>query len=410
MPEAAKRIWLLSKEVRGDLRMSPGARISWMRESAKSAGYGWEVVCCLPGDPSLDHFLSKWKPGQPVVLDPYVPGKALVRLLASRIPFDADFYCLSLPETAEQFPERSRRWQQRERIRRALKYAWIAKVARRLYFSTPQQILSFAGILATGPDGEAPAIVGRLPSRCIELPLCVRRASPGPLESTPTPYPPILEGRSIALWGGGIWPWFDAETLLQAFVRLPDRDRGPALFFLSGTNHRADAGADEPIARVRRRAEKLGLLDRSVFFNAESVSPDQLEPWLRHATMGIMANPDSWEARVSWRTRYLDLLAYGVPLVVAGSDPLADRMAASGAALLGPAGDASVMAANILRLAGDPDLRRTMRDSVRVVVAELDEGSFGSRWIDSLQGDRWDARRKAPPGWAQLLRFRLGRG
>jgi glycosyltransferase involved in cell wall biosynthesis len=410
MPEAMRKIWLLSKEAAGDQRMSPGARISWMRESAIPAECEVEVVCCLPGDPAMDHFLSDWKPGQPVVLDPYIPGKALVRLLASRIPFDADFYCLSIPETAEQFPERPRRWQQRERIRRALKYAWIAKTARRLYFSTPQQVLSFAGILATGPDRDAPAFVGKLPSRCIDLPLCARRVAPGDLDAAPTPYPPFLEGRPIALWGGGIWPWFDMETLLRSFASLPDRDRGPVLFFLSGSNHRPDPGSDEPITRVRMRAAELGVLDRNVFFNATSVSPDRLAPWLRHATMGIMANPDSWEARVSWRTRYLDLLTYGVPLVVAGSDPLAEKMTASGAALLGPAGDASALAANILRLAGDPSLRMKMQESVREVAAELDEGSFGSRWIDSLREDRWIGRPKAPPGWIQLLRFRLGRG
>jgi glycosyltransferase involved in cell wall biosynthesis len=409
MTEATRKIWLLSKEARDDRKMSPATRIAWMRESANSAGYGVDAVCCLPGDPSFNHFLSKWRPGEPVILDPYVPGKALVRLLGSRIPFDADFYCLSLPETAEQFPEQSLRWQQRERIRHALKYAWIAKVARRLYFSTHQQVLSFTGILATGPDRTAPGLASRLATRCVELPLGVRFIETA-IEDPPNPYPLELHGRSIALWGGGIWPWFDMETLLQAFAKLPDRDNGPALFFLSSTNHRSDPRADEPISKTRKRAKELGLLGRNVFFNQLSVSSDSLAPWLFHATMGVMANPASWEAMVSWRTRYLDLLAHGVPLVVAGSDPLAERMAENSGAVICPAGDAVSLASKIQQVGNDPELRLKLSESVKVTASILTEKSMGRLWIQSLRNDPWEQRAYAHPPWLDIFRFRLGLG
>ena len=262
------------------------------------------------------------------------------------------------------------------------------------------------GMVASGPDASAAEIVGRLPAKCIELPMGVRQL---PATDAPNPYPPPLQDRAICLWGGGIWPWFDIETLLLAFARLPDRDRGPALFFLAGSNHRPDARADDPIVHARKRAAELGILDRNVFFNTIHVAPDQLEPWLRHAAMGVMANPPSWESMVSWRTRYLDLLAARVPLVFSGSDPLGDLMAKAGAALSSPETDPDALATNILAVAGAPEIRRKMSNSMAALAAEMSEEAIGARWIESLRSHDWSQRAPAPVGPTNLLRFRFAR-
>lgn len=342
-----------------------------------------------------------------MVVDPYVQGRWLFALLGSPVPFDLDFYCVSLPETAESFPGADPGWIRRERIRRGLKYAWAARSARRLYFSTSGQILSFLGMVATGPDGVAPEHVGRLAERCLELPMGVRR--PPRSGASGNPYPPALHGRPVALWGGGVWSWFDLRTLVEAFARLPDPDTGPALFFLASTNGRPDPRSDDPIREVRELARGLGLLGRSIHFNERTVAPDDLSPWLDHATLGVMSNPRSWEAMVSWRTRYLDLLAAGRPLVASGSDPLGDRMAAAGAALLSPAGDPLAFAANISRVCADPDLARSMGTASRDLAESLSVANMGARWIETLRSAPWDPRPPAPPGLLNLLRFRMGR-
>lgn len=414
MPDPSPRLWLVSKEAVGRFRMGPVVRLLAQIRAGLEAGYAVTVVCPSWEGPSEgfdvatspNELLSRWRPGDPVVVDAYVPGRWLFALLGSTIPFDADFYCVSIPETAEVFPSRPRSWQRRERVRRTLKYAWIARTARALYFSNRQQILSMMGMVASGPDAPGAEIVGRLPTRCIELPMGVRRL---PSTDAPNPYPQPLRDRAVCLWGGGIWPWFDIETLLSAFARLPDRDRGPALFFLSGSNRRPDRRADEPVEFARRRATELGILDRNVFFNTVAVSPDELEPWLRHAAMGVMANPLSWESMVSWRTRYLDLVGAGIPLVFSGSDPLGERIAAAGGALSSPAHDPDALATNILAVAGAPEIRRKMSNSMSSLVVEMSEEAIGARWIESLRSHRWQPRGAAPVGIANLLRFRLAR-
>lgn len=406
MPEAARRIWLLSKEPAGDLRMSPGARLRWMSESAARAGREVEVVCCVPGDPSLDQFLANWTPGQPVVLDPYVPGRALVRLLRSRISFDADFYCVSLPEIAELFPARSPGWVRQERLRRARKYAWITRAARQVYVSTSAQTVAMAGILAGGPDPRA-ELVGSLPRKSLDLPLGVSIPAPG--RTFANPYTALLGQRPVVLWGGGIWPWFDMETLLQAFAQLPDRDQGPALFFLSSSNNRSDPESDHPIHATRERARELGLLDRNVFFNPDSTGPEGIAPYLAHCAMGALANPRSWEALVSWRTRYLDLIAHGKPLVVAGSDPLGDRIAREGGARVVPAGDAAGLSREILALAHDGSTRALMGARSGSLGEALSREALGRIWMDSLSASEWLPRPPAGPSLRELVLYRAGR-
>lgn len=396
--------------------MGPAVRLFNQARAAIDDGFAPTIICPSWQGPQIggieiltdfQQLFERWNPGEPVVVDAYIPGRWLFRLLDSSIPFDADFYCVSLPESAELFPIRPKSWQRKERIRRSLKYAWIAKSARHLYFSNRYQILSFLGMLASGPDPLAPKIASRLPIRCIELPMGVSNASiaPAPI----SPYPPALQTRPIVLWGGGIWPWFDVDTLIDAFSLLPDRDQGPVLFFLSGSNHRPDNHADDPINYVKCRAEKLGLLNRNIFFNQIHVAPDSLGPWLHHAAMGVMANPRSWESMVSWRTRYLDLLAAGTPLVVSGSDPLADLMVEKGAALQSHAGAPDLLASNIQRIANDRSLRQKLSDSALELGASLSRSSLDRKWIDSLKLDPWIPRNPAPVGLWNLLRFRLAR-
>lgn len=408
------RLWIVSKERVGARSMGPVVRLLAQASAARDAGYAVTVVCPSWEREDLrgidhavgpDRLFADWRPGDPVVVDAYVPGRWLFRLLASEIPFDADFYCVSVPESAESFPDRDARWRRRERIRRTLKYGWILQSARRLYVSTGEQTISLAGMIAAGPDNRSARDVGRLPARCLELPMgCF--PGRGAAASPPSPYPAALQGRPILLWGGGIWPWFDLDTLLEAMASLPDRDFGPALFFLSSSNHRPDARADDPVRLARAKAVELDLLDRNVFFNEVSVGPDELGPWLSHAVAGVMSNPDSWEARVSWRTRYLDLLSWGVPLVVSGEDPLARRMAAAGAALLSPAGDAGALRDHIAAICRDASLRSNMAHATRELSGTFADDRISGRWLASLRDDPWLPRRAAPVGPLSLLRFR----
>lgn len=412
-----RRLWVVSKEDLGGRAMSPSVRLSSLTSAALKAGFRPKVVCTgLPPEPrggiefevGISGLLDGWRPGEPVVLDAYVPGRWLHAILGSPVPFDVDFYCLSLPESAERFAEMSAAWRRRERTRRVLKYGWIARAARVLYVSTMEQGISLTGMVAAGPDNDDCVFAARLPTRLLELPLGV--PPPDEPDSTPeNPYPAALRHRPIVLWGGGVWPWFDMGTILDAFSAMPDKDDGPLLWFLSGSNNRADASADNPIAKFTSQAREMGLLGRNIFFNDIPVEPGTLRGWVHHAALGIMANPDSWEARVSWRTRYLDLVRWGVPLVAAGADPLARRMEQVGGARLVDSGNHLGLLQALLDVAEDRDLRNRMGKSLARLREDLGEEAMASRWLQSLARHDWSPRAPWSPSLSSLARFRLGR-
>ena len=77
-------------------------------------------------------------------------------------------------------------------------------------------------------------------------------------------------------------------------------------------------------------ASELGLDGSSVFFNRDWVPYDERLAWFAEADLGVSAHRDSFEARLAFRTRLLDHIAGGTPLVVTRGDVLGDLVESRG--------------------------------------------------------------------------------
>ena len=133
-------------------------------------------------------------------------------------------------------------------------------------------------------------------------------------------------GRSdrLLLWGGGIWNWLDPLTVIRAVGRLAE-DRSDVRLLFLGMRHPSSAVEEMSMAdRAVRLAEELELDGRSVFFNRAWVPYEERLSWFAEADLGVSAHRDSLEARLAFRTRVLDHIACGTPLVVTRGDVLAD--------------------------------------------------------------------------------------
>ncbi|MBN1594125.1 MAG: glycosyltransferase family 4 protein [Candidatus Coatesbacteria bacterium] len=124
----------------------------------------------------------------------------------------------------------------------------------------------------------------------------------------------------VLLWAGGIWNWFDPFTLIRAMGRVND----PAikLFFL-GVKHPHPAMPKEQFrvaGEAKELAEKLGLLNKSVFFNHEWVPFEMRQNFLLEADAGVSTHFDHVENRFSIRTRALDYIWAGLPMVMTAGD------------------------------------------------------------------------------------------
>ena len=168
-------------------------------------------------------------------------------------------------------------------------------------------------------------------------------------------FPGIGDDDVVLLWGGGVYEWFDPEVLVRAVARvLPDQP-GLRLVFL-GTRHPVD-GVRSATDAARAAAVETGTLDRQVFFHDGWVPYDERGKWLAAADVGVSTHHDHVETEFSFRTRLLDYLWCGLPVISTGGDDLAERVAAQGAGLTVPAGDEAALAAAVARAASDVEWR-----------------------------------------------------
>lgn len=139
--------------------------------------------------------------------------------------------------------------------------------------------------------------------------------------------PGIAVTDKLLLWSGGLYNWFDPKTLIRAVTRLSERRDNVRLFF-QGTKH-PHPGVPEMaiVAESRALAEQLGVLDRSVFFNASWVDYGDRQNYLTEADAGVSTHYSHIETRFSFRTRILDYLWAELPMVVTEGDHFAELVA-----------------------------------------------------------------------------------
>lgn len=171
--------------------------------------------------------------------------------------------------------------------------------------------------------------------------------------------PGIAPSDRLVLWGGSIADWHDPVTPIRAVASLRDRHPTLRLAMPAGIPN-PDLPPMAALARARAEAARLGVLDRHVFF-FDWIPYDARANALLDAEIGVSAHQPSLETRYAWRTRLLDCLWTGLPVVCTRGDGLADRADAEGFGLAVDAGDVEGFARAIGRLLDDPSLRATCR-------------------------------------------------
>jgi glycosyltransferase involved in cell wall biosynthesis len=156
----------------------------------------------------------------------------------------------------------------------------------------------------------------------------------------------------VLVWGGGIWDWLDAPTAIRALAHLPEDVH---LVFLGA---RRPAMADRDVhaagAAAVALARELGLEGRRVHFNEGWVPYAERGAWLLDADVGVTAHPAHLETRFAFRTRVLDYLWAGLPVVSSTGDTLGDRVGREGLGATAPPGDPRAFAAACAAVLADP--------------------------------------------------------
>lgn len=182
--------------------------------------------------------------------------------------------------------------------------------------------------------------------------------------------PGIAKSDRVIIWGGGVYSWFDPKSLIRAIASLAERRPDVRLFFL-GTKH---PGVDE-MGIVRESfdlARELNVLNTAVFFNETWVDFDDRQNYLSESDAGVSTHMSHIETTFSFRTRILDYLWAGLPMVVTEGDSFAELIKAEDLGIVVPAMDVPALAAALDRVLYDKEFAATVRRNVERVRADFE--------------------------------------
>jgi glycosyltransferase involved in cell wall biosynthesis len=137
-------------------------------------------------------------------------------------------------------------------------------------------------------------------------------------------FPQIGDGDILLLWGGVLSDWYDPETLLRALKSARSADARIKLLFLSTGHPNPLVPAMDAVPDARRLAAELGLPAEAVIFNDDWIEYDRRGSVFRRADLGVSIHRTHFETRFAFRTRMLDYIKYGLPIVATEGDIFAE--------------------------------------------------------------------------------------
>jgi hypothetical protein len=176
------------------------------------------------------------------------------------------------------------------------------------------------------------------------------------------PHRPVLDERrpnERRLLFGGLYDWYDPRTLLEALAELDRSDW--TLFFVRNPNP-----AQTPQRLLHEVGEwcgRRGWLGRRVRI-IDWVAADRRFDLLRDVDVLVTTHLPNLETRLSMRTRILEALACGCPVVASAGGKMSDLLTRHGAGWTVPPGDVRALAEVLDRLLGAGGAPRAEPDGV----------------------------------------------
>jgi len=169
----------------------------------------------------------------------------------------------------------------------------------------------------------------------------------------------------IILWGGGVYNWFDPLTLVRAVAELSVRHPDIRLYFMGLKNPNPGVPEMRISWQLQGLSESLGLTDRFVFFNKGWVNYNERHNVLMDADVGVSTHFEHIETAYSFRTRILDYLWAGLPIVATTGDSFGNILDSEGIGIGVPPEDTAALVEALEKTLYDDELHEQMASRVR---------------------------------------------
>lgn len=265
------------------------------------------------------------RPGE-VIVAPPLPPHVVFGLGAERA-WIVDLYNPEPFEGLEYQRERPRRERKVRDVLRIDRTAYAARAGTAFVCASERQRDMWLGFLAASRRLDSDRY-----ERDPELRTLIDVVPSGVPASRPNPARPAVRGRvfpdeaRIMVWNGGLWDWLDPLTILRALALLHEDDERWRLLFTgtSRPSHREDMTM---AGRAAILARELGLEDAgAVHFRAGWTPYREMGSLLVECDVGVCAHHRTLETRFAFRTRILDFVWAGLPVLYTEGDEWSDRV------------------------------------------------------------------------------------
>lgn len=142
-------------------------------------------------------------------------------------------------------------------------------------------------------------------------------------------WPGIQPQDKLVLWGGGLWTWLDPLTAIRALDQIWQTRQDIKLVF-PGTRHPNPAleKLRTHLYAVKHLADALNLTDRAVFFG-DWVPYEDWANVLLECDVALTLHFDTLETRLAFRSRALEYIWAGLPMVATEGDAISEVVAAN---------------------------------------------------------------------------------
>ena len=271
--------------------------------------------------------------------------------------------------------------------------------------SSPEQRLFYLGMLYSlgrlNPETYfADFTLGNLVR---EVPFGIAPPEPSSPDSASAAPAPILRGvvpgigpSDPILFFGGIYDWYDPTLLLAILPAL--MARFPTLRVVFSANPNAASTPQGTYAEVLAVAREAGWLDRHVFF-VPWVAADRRFGLYREATVAVVLHRPRFEAEISLRTRVLDFLGAGLPVVATEGGAMSRQLAQERMGRVVPVGDPAALTEAVGELLASAPLRSELAARGRAWAARRDWDTVLAPLVAFLDAPRIDPHKgRYPPG------------
>ena len=176
--------------------------------------------------------------------------------------------------------------------------------------------------------------------------------------------PGIGPDDKVILWAGGVYNWFDPLTLVRAVDQLRHRLPNVRLFFLGLQHPNPNVPPMRMASELRSLAEERELVGTHVFFNEGWVDYEARAGFLLEADVGVSTHLDHVETAYSFRSRILDYLWAGLPIVATSGDSFGELIVSEGLGAAVAPGDEEALEDALWRLLSSDEEAAACRANV----------------------------------------------